>query len=260
VNDLKTINLNADLGESFGPWSMGNDSAMLDIVGSANIACGFHAGDPMVMRATLRSAKMRGVSVGAHPGYADLQGFGRRPQALSAAEVEALLIYQVGALQGMAASEGMLVTHVKPHGALNNQACADRPLAEAIARAVKALDPTLILLAPACSQLALAGRAAGLPVVDEIFADRRYRDDGQLVPRSQPGAVIHDPEQALAHVRAMLDAGALVSAGGHHIPVQAGSVCIHGDSPDAVALARHLRDGLVAAGYALASLTAMLAI
>ncbi|WP_313950375.1 5-oxoprolinase subunit PxpA [Accumulibacter sp.] len=254
---MKTINLNADLGESFGPWSMGDDAAMLDIVGSANIACGFHAGDPMVMGATLRAAKARGVSVGAHPGYADLQGFGRRPQSLSAAEVEALVIYQVGALQGLAASEGMTVSHVKPHGALNNQACAERPLADAIARAVKALDPTLILLAPARSQLALAGREAGLRVVDEIFADRRYQDDGQLVPRSQPGAVIHDPEQALAHIRAMLDAGALVSAGGHQIPVQAGSICIHGDSPSAVALARHLRDGLINAGYALAPLTAM---
>jgi UPF0271 protein len=254
---MKAINLNADLGESFGPWSMGDDTAMLDIVGSANIACGFHAGDPMVMRATLRAAKERGVSVGAHPGYADLQGFGRRPQALTGPEVEALVIYQVGALRALAAAEKMAVTYVKPHGALNNQACADRKLADAIVRAVKALDPTLILLAPACSQLAAAGRAAGLPVVDEIFADRRYQDDGQLVPRSQPGAVIHDPQQALEHVRAMLDAGALVSTSGHPLPVEAGSVCIHGDSPDAVSLARHLRDGLLACGYALVQLEAM---
>jgi UPF0271 protein len=254
---MKTINLNADLGESFGPWSMGDDTAMLDIVGSANIACGFHAGDPVVMRATLRAAKERSVTVGAHPGYADLQGFGRRSQTLSAAEVEALVIYQVGALQGMAAAEGMRVTHVKPHGALNNQACADRPLADAIARAVKALDPALILLAPACSQLALAGRAAGLPVVDEVFADRRYQDDGQLVSRSQPGAVIHDPEPALAHVRTMLDAGAIISTSGHQLPIEPGSVCIHGDSPGAVALARFLREGLLAAGYALVPLTEM---
>lgn len=254
---MKAINLNADLGESFGPWSMGNDEAMLDIVGSANIACGFHAGDPMVMRATLRAAKERGVSVGAHPGYADLQGFGRRPQALTGPEIEALVIYQVGALRAMAAAEKMTVTYVKPHGALNNQACADRKVADAIVRAVKALDPALILLAPACSQLAAAGRTAGLPVIDEIFADRRYQDDGQLVPRSQPGAVIHDPQQALEHVRAMLDAGALLSANGHPLPVEAGSICIHGDSPDAVSLARHLRDGLLACGYALVPLEAM---
>lgn len=257
---MPRINLNADLGEGYGPWTMGDDATMLAIVNSANVACGGHAGDPDVMRRTLRLAREHGVSIGAHPSYPDLRNFGRRAMSLAPAELENQLAAQIGALMGIAAMEGIRVSHVKPHGALNNQACADRPLAEAIARAVKALDPTLILLAPACSQLALAGRAAGLPVVDEIFADRRYQDDGQLVPRSQPGAVIHDPEQALAHVRAMLDAGALVSASGHHIPVQAGSVCIHGDSPDAVALARHLRDGLVASGYALAPLTAMLAI
>ncbi|MDQ5915503.1 MAG: 5-oxoprolinase (ATP-hydrolyzing) subunit, partial [Pseudomonadota bacterium] len=184
---MKQLNLNADLGESFGAWEMGSDAELLQIVGSANIACGFHAGDPLVMRRTVRQALDAGVSLGAHPSFPDLQGFGRRAMQIPAAELEAMLIYQIGALAGIARAEGGVLTHVKPHGALNNMACEDAALAATVARAVKAFDSSLILLAPALSQLQRVSAAAGLAVGIEIFADRAYTDEGNLVPRSQPG-------------------------------------------------------------------------
>jgi UPF0271 protein len=243
------INLNADLGEGYGPWKMGDDAAMLDIVASANVACGGHAGDADTMRRTLRLASERGVSVGAHPSYPDLQGFGRRAMALSAAELESQVACQVGALAGIAALENIRVTHVKPHGALNNLACVERSVADTICRAVAAIDRTLILLAPAASELVVAGRAAGLPVVEEIFADRAYLPDGQLVPRSRPDAMIHGAEACLAHVLAMLDAGALIAIDGTRIATPIGSICVHGDNPGAVAVARHLREQLTARGH-----------
>ena len=243
------INLNADLGEGYGPWKMGDDAAMLDIVASANIACGGHAGDPDTMRRTLRLARERGVSVGAHPSYPDLQGFGRRAMALSAAELESQVAGQVGALAGIAALEDIRLTHVKPHGALNNLACVDRSVADTICRAVAAIDRALILLAPAASELVVAGRATGLPVVEEIFADRAYLPDGQLVPRSRPDAMIHGAEACLAHVLAMLDAGALIAVDGTRIATPIGSICVHGDNPGAVAVARHLREQLAARGH-----------
>jgi len=252
----KNIDLNADLGESFGAWSMGADAELLGIVSSANVACGFHAGDPLVMRRTLRLAKERGVGVGAHVAYPDLQGFGRRRMEMAPEELEAAIIYQIGALAGMAQAEGMQVGHVKPHGALNNAACADLDLARTICRAVAAYDRKLILLAPALSQLAAAGRESGLRVVEEIFADRAYLDDGQLVPRSRADAMIHGAEAALAHVHRMLEEGAIVSLSGKRLPVRAGSVCVHGDNAEAVATARRLREGLEAAGYAIAPLVA----
>ena len=243
------INLNADLGEGYGPWKMGDDAAMLDIVASANIACGGHAGDPDTMRRTLRLARERGVSVGAHPSYPDLQGFGRRAMALSPAELESQVAGQVGALAGIAALEDIRLTHVKPHGALNNLACVDRSVADTICRAVAAIDRALILLAPAASELVVAGRATGLPVVEEIFADRAYLPDGQLVPRSRPDAMIHGAEACLAHVLAMLDAGALIAVDGTRIATPIGSICVHGDNPGAVAVARHLREQLAARGH-----------
>lgn len=251
------INLNADLGESFGPWVMGEDDALLDVVASANLACGFHAGDPAVMRRTVAACVARGVSIGAHPSYADLQGFGRRAMQLPAAELENLVAYQVGALAGIAALEGGRVTHVKPHGALNNQACADAGIAAAIARAVKAVDPGLILLAPAASALLTAGRAAGLAVVEEIFADRAYRDDGQLAPRGTPGAMVHGAAACAAHVQAMLAENALIALSGKRIPTAIGSICVHGDGAEAVAVARHLRQALEGAGWKIAPLTAL---
>ncbi|MCK9984364.1 MAG: 5-oxoprolinase (ATP-hydrolyzing) subunit A [Azoarcus sp.] len=248
------INLNADLGESFGAWRMGDDAAMLEVVKSANVACGFHAGDPLVMRQTVATAKRCGVSLGAHPGFPDLQGFGRRRMDVPATELEAMLIYQIGALAALARAEGTTVTHVKPHGALNNMACADAKLAATVARAIHRLDPDLILLAPALSQLAVAGREAGLRVVEEIFADRAYLDDGNLVPRSQPGAMIHGAEACLRHVLDMLGAGALISINGQRLPVKAQSICVHGDDADAVATARALREGLQRAGYELVAI------
>ncbi len=248
------INLNADLGESYGAWQMGNDAEMLRAVGSANLACGFHGGDPLVMRQTLRLARAHWVSVGAHPSYPDLQGFGRRRMAMAPDELEAAILYQIAALDGMAKVEGLRVSHVKPHGALNNAACADRALADIVARAVAAYDPTMILLAPALSELCVAGQAIGLPVVEEIFADRAYLDDGQLVPRSRPDAMIHGKDACYAHVRRMLDEQAIVSINGKRLPCKIGSICVHGDGPEAVATAHYLKERLSDDGLVLSSL------
>jgi 5-oxoprolinase (ATP-hydrolysing) subunit A len=254
VQPIDALNLNADLGESFGAWSMGDDTAMLDVVASANIACGFHAGDPLVMRQTVCAALARGVSLGAHPAFPDLQGFGRRRMELSPQELAAMLIYQIGALQGLAAAEGGRVTHVKPHGALSNMACADAGLAEGVARAVRAVDRELILLAPAHSVLALAGERAGLRVALEVFADRAYQDDGQLVPRALPGAVLHGAAACWQQVQRMVEAQALVSVHGRRLPTAIDSVCVHGDGAEAVATARAVREGLAAAGVAVVPL------
>ena len=243
------INLNADLGEGFGPWRMGDDRALLAIVRSANVACGFHAGDPMVMTDTVRHAREAGVSIGAHPAFPDLQGFGRRPMQLSPSELQAVIGYQVGALMGIAQAQGVAVTHVKPHGAMNNMACEDAAMARVVAEAVKAIDPGLILLAPALSELAAAGRAAGLRVADEVFADRSYTDEGNLTPRSQPGAVLHDSDTCVAHVLRMVERGGIVAASGKFLPCSFASVCVHGDNAHAVATAKAVRDALLAAGH-----------
>ncbi|WP_291011934.1 5-oxoprolinase subunit PxpA [Hydrogenophaga sp.] len=253
------INLNADLGESFGAWTMGEDVALLQVVGTANIACGFHAGDPLVMRTTVRTALAAGVSLGAHPAYPDLQGFGRRPMKMAPAELEAAIIYQIGALAAMAAAEGGRLTHVKPHGALNNQACEDAALADTVARAVRAIDRELILLAPARSEMITAGQRAGLAVAAEIFADRAYNDSANLVPRSQPGAVIHDPDEVVAHVMRMLDSGCIVAQSGKRLPTHFHSICVHGDTPGAVTNARRLRGAIETAGWTLTGLPAVLA-
>jgi UPF0271 protein len=253
------INLNADLGESFGAWSMGSDEQLLRVVCSANIACGFHAGDPLVMRKTVRTALAAGVGIGAHPAYPDLQGFGRRRMEMAPAELEAAVIYQVGALVGMAAAEGGRLSHVKPHGALNNQACEDAALADTVARAVRAADRDLILLAPALSELQAAGLRAGLQVAAEIFADRAYSDAATLLPRQQPGAVLHDADAVVAHVMRMLDAGGIVAHSGKVLPTAMHSICVHGDNPGAVDNARRLRATLEAAGWRLAGLPDVLA-
>ena len=251
---MSPINLNADLGESFGAWRMGDDAALLQVIGSANIACGFHAGDPVVMRETVRLAVANGVSLGAHPAFPDLQGFGRRVMQLSPKELEATILYQVGALQAMAAAEGGRVSHVKPHGALNNMACADEAMATTVARAVKALDRALILLAPAHSALERAGEAAGLRVAREVFADRSYQADGQLTPRSQPGAVLHGAQDCVQHVLLMLEAGGIVTTDGQRLPTRIDSICVHGDGPGAVEAARAIRAALEAAGHRLVTL------
>jgi UPF0271 protein len=243
------VNLNADLGESFGAWRMGRDDEMLPLVNSANVACGFHAGDPAVMRRTVALAKRHGVSIGAHPSYPDLQGFGRRRMDIAEGELEAMLIYQIGALQAIAVAEGTRVTHVKPHGALNNMACVDAKLARCVARAVRAVDAGLILLAPVLSQLVIAGQDAGLPVVQEIFADRAYADDGTLVPRSKPGAVLHGADACVRHVLRMVQTGALHSVNGVTLPAPVQSICVHGDDPEAVATARAVGEALRAVGW-----------
>ena len=254
---MSPINLNADLGESFGAWTMGSDAELLQVIHSANLACGFHAGDPVVMRETVRLAIANGVSLGAHPAFPDLQGFGRRVMQLSPRELEAAILYQVGALQAMASAEGGRVTHVKPHGALNNMACADEAMAATVARAVKALDPQLILLAPALSALERAGEAAGLRVAREVFADRTYQADGQLTPRSQPGSVLHDAADCVRHVQRMLEASGIVTAEGERLPTPIHSICVHGDGPGALAAARAIRTALEAAGHRLAGLPAL---
>ena len=253
---MKQLNLNADLGESFGAWEMGSDAELLQIVGSANIACGFHAGDPLVMRRTVRQALDAGVSLGAHPSFPDLQGFGRRAMQIPAAELEALLIYQIGALAGIARAEGGVLTHVKPHGALNNMACEDAALAATVVRAVQAFDPSLILLAPALSQLQRASAAAGLAVGIEIFADRAYTDEGNLVPRSQPGAVLHSAEDCMAHVLRFVEADGIVCASGKVLKTPFHSICVHGDGPQAVSAAAMIRESLQEKGCRLVPLPA----
>ena len=241
------INLNADLGESFGAWRMGDDDALLRLVQSANLACGFHAGDPLTMQKTVAAALASGVSIGAHPSYPDLQGFGRRSLRCSAEEIEALMLYQIGALDGFARARGGRVTHVKPHGALSNDACRDAALAEVVVKAAHAYHDKLILLAPALSPLAGAGAALGMRVASEIFADRAYEDDATLTPREKPGAVLHDVAQCLAHVGAMLAAGGIVTRSGKVLPTPIHSICVHGDGPAAIATASALRDKLATA-------------
>jgi UPF0271 protein len=252
------ININADMGESFGPWPMGDDASLIQVINSANVACGFHAGDPVHMVTTVQRALKNGVSIGAHPAFHDLQGFGRRPMKLSDTELSAVVTYQVGALQAIAAAQGGAVTHVKPHGAMSNMACADDAMANVIATAVRAISADLILLAPACSALARAGETAGLRVAIEVFADRAYQDDGQLVPRSQPHAMVHGAEASAAHVLGMLAAGGLVCLSGKVLPTPIHSICVHGDNPEAVASAMAVRDAVKAKGYTLKSIDALL--
>ncbi|GLI91535.1 LamB/YcsF family protein [Methylocystis echinoides] len=253
MTKARRIDLNADLGEGFGPWRMGDDAAMLGLVTSANVACGFHAGDPDIMAATFTRAREQGVALGAHVGFPDLAGFGRRPMAMTPREIERAVAYQIGAAQAVAALAGARVTYVKAHGALANLAERDAAVADALARATRAVDPALILLAIALSQQVLAGERAGLAVAHEIFADRAYVDDGRLQPRSEPGAVITDAGVAIARVREMLAEGALITVTGKRLKTPIDSVCVHGDTAHAVDMARALRAGLEAEGYALSA-------
>ena len=250
---MSSIDLNCDLGESFGPWVMGNDEAMIELATSVNVACGFHAGDADIMRKTVELAKARGVSIGAHPGYRDLHGFGRRPvPGLKSSEIENMVAYQIGALQAIATAAGHKVTHVKAHGALSNVACEDDMTARAIANAIKAVDPSLIFVVLADSRLVTAGEKANLPMVHEVFADRAYEDDGQLVSRRKPGAVFHDAGQITDRVVRMVEDGEVISVTGKRMKMRMDTVCIHGDTPGAVEIARVLRKGLSDAGIAVA--------
>lgn len=249
---MTRIDLNSDLGEGFGPWSMGDDEAMLGIVTSANVAAGGHASDPETMFRTLQLAAARGVVVGAHPGYADRAGFGRRVIPMAPAEIGRMVVAQTGALSALAQMAGTAVRYVKPHGALGNLAAADRAVADAIAAAVARLSPRLAILAISGTALEHSARAAGVEVFSEIFADRAYLPDGQLVPRTRDGAVLHDPDAIAARLLGFLDSGVMPSIDGAPVRLAAHSICVHGDTPGAVDIARELRARLDAAGVEIA--------
>ncbi len=245
------MDINSDLGESYGAWRMGDDAAMLSIVTSANVACGFHAGDPAGMLHTLRGAAERGVAVGAHVAYPDLVGFGRRNMDPSSSELVADVIYQIGALQGLARAAGTRVAYVKPHGALYNTIAHDERQGGDVITALLAIDPQLALLALAGSPLIERARARGLTAVAEAFADRAYNDDGTLVSRRLPGAVLHDADAVAERMLRWVQTGEVISISGRAVRLQADSICVHGDSPGAVEMARRVRQRLTAEGVTL---------
>jgi UPF0271 protein len=250
---MNAIDLNCDMGEGFGPWPMGDDEAMLDIVSSANIACGFHAGDPSIMFRTAETAKRKGVAIGAHPGFNDLHGFGRRMiRGDSPAEIERMVAYQIGAMQAVAALAGHRVTYVKAHGALNNMANEDDALALAIARAIKGVDAGLINVCMPGLLMEKASEQVGVRVAREFFADRTYEDNGTLTSRSKPGSVLHDADEAAERVLRALQDRAVTTVSGKRIPVEIDTICVHGDEPSAVMMARTIRTKLEANGIAIA--------
>ena len=244
----RRIDLNCDMGEGFGAYRIGDDLALLDHVTSANIACGFHAGDPSTMQRVVGAALAKGVRVGAHPGLPDLQGFGRRAMRVTPGEVYAMVVYQVGALSGFARALGGALNHVKAHGALYNMAAKDPALADAIVGAVRDIDPKLMLFALAGSEMIRSAERGGIPFASEVFADRTYQNDGSLSPRDLPGSVIEDIDAAMRQVRQMVEKGTVRSLQGVDVPVRADTLCIHGDQPGAVAFARKIRGDLTAIG------------
>jgi UPF0271 protein len=250
-----TIDLNADLGESFGAWRMGDDAGVMPWISSANVACGFHAGDPAIMRATVALCAEHGVAIGAHTSLPDLQGFGRREMKILPNDVYAQTLYQLGALHAFVRAAGTHLHHVKPHGALYNMAARDRALAYAIAAAVRDFNPTLILMGLAGSALVDAGRAAGLRVQHEGFCDRRYRADGSLTPRSEAGAVIEDVDAAVAQAVSIATAKEATSGDGNKVRIEADSLCVHGDRANAATFAERLHRALVDAGIRIAAAT-----
>jgi UPF0271 protein len=247
------IDLNADVGESYGAWQMGHDDELIPLVTSVNIACGAHAGDPLVMASTVAMAVASGASIGAHPGYPDRAGFGRRDLNLRPAELRASLLYQLGALAAFVRDAGAMLRHVKPHGALYNRAAQDAALAAVVADAVRRFDPTLVLVGLHGSQLLDAGRAAGLAVASEAFADRLYEPDGSLRSRRFQDAVLPDPESAAEQAVAIATLGRVTTRDGSSIEVRADTLCVHGDTPNAAAYARAIRDALAAAGATVAA-------
>ena len=250
---MKTIDLNSDLGEGYGAWRMGDDAAMLDIVSSANVACGFHAGDPIGLLRTLKAAAARGVAIGAHVSYPDRVGFGRRDMDIAPADLTADVIYQIGALQGLAAAAGTTVRYVKPHGALYNRIAVDAVQGAAVIGAIRAVDPALLLMGLAGAPILDQARAAGLAVVAEAYADRAYTPEGHLVPRREAGAVLHDASKIAARMVRLATEGVIEAIDGRAIRIDAQSICVHGDSPGAVAIARELRGRLEAQGLTVAS-------
>lgn len=243
-----TIDLNSDLGESFGAYTMGLDREVLKHVTSANIACGYHAGDPLVMNTTVKLAKEHDVAIGAHPGYPDLMGFGRRKMAVTPEEASAYMLYQVGALEAFAKAHGLTLQHMKLHGAFYNTACVDPKLANAIIDSIEAWNPDVYLMVLSGSYIAKEAKRRGLRVIEEVFADRGYTDEGTLVPRSEPGAFVKDPEEAVTRIIRMIKEGTVTSNTGKVIPITADSVCVHGDNPEAVAFAKAIREGLESEG------------
>ncbi len=248
------IDLNADMGEGFGPWRMGDDAALLDIVSSANIACGFHAGDPNVMHKTMAQAVAKGVGIGAHPGFADLRGFGRRKLPLPHTEIANDVAYQLGAAQAMAKRAGSAVRHLKLHGALSNMASVDHALARACYTAALEVDPDIVIMVLAATAMEEVVRDLGCNWAGEIFADRAYNDDATLVDRALPGAVLHDAAVAAPRILDMLKAGAIIAESGKQIPCQIDTICLHGDTEGALAMARGIRQHLTDAGITIAPL------
>jgi 5-oxoprolinase (ATP-hydrolysing) subunit A len=251
---MHSIDLNCDMGESYGAWIMGRDAELMDYVSSVNIACGFHAGDASTMRKTVELALHKGVAIGAHPSYLDLQGFGRRAMAMSPDEVYDIVLYQVSALRGICEASGGKLHHVKPHGALYNQAAKDPELAVAIAKAVYAIDPGLIFYGLSGSHLISEAKDIGLKTASEVFADRTYQPNGNLTPRSQPDALIYDSDLAATQVMQMVRDQTVTATGGETVPLVAETVCIHGDGENALAFARVVGDKLNENGITIASL------
>ena len=251
---VQTVDLNSDMGEGFGPWKMGDDAALLDVITSANIACGMHAGDPDVMARTMRMAVEKGVGIGAHPGFDDLRGFGRRRLPMSHAELANLVSYQLGAAQGMAKAAGGHVRHLKLHGALANMCSEDIEMARACYRAALAVDPDIVVMVLAATAQQQAMEELGGSWAGEIFADRAYNDDATLVDRALPGAVLHDAEVAAKRILAMLDEDAIIAESGKRIPARIDTICLHSDTPEAVEMARALHRLLSDAGVSLKKL------
>ena len=256
---MYAIDLNSDLGESFGAYKMGRDEDILPLVSSANVACGFHAGDPMTMDKTAALCSTSGAAIGAHPGFMDMVGFGRRNMTISPAEAKTLIQYQIGALDAFCKAKGMKMQHVKPHGALYNMAAKDAALAKAICEGIYEYDPTLILLGLANSEMIAQAKAVGLPWAAEVFADRAYEDDGTLVARTKPGAMIHDEDEAVARVVRMIKEGKVTSVNGKDIEMKPDSVCVHGDSEKALLFVQKIRKALQAEGIAIKPLEQIIA-
>ncbi len=249
---MTSVDLNSDMGEGFGPWKMGDDEAMLSIVSSANVACGWHAGDPIIMHRTAEIAKAKGVSIGAHPGFGDLWGFGRRViRGDSMSDLEKQIAYQVGAMQALAVMAGHKVTHVKTHGAMGNMTNDDDDMAMAVGRAIKAVDPSLVYVVMPGLSTERAAEKLGLPMAREVFADRTYDDSGNLTSRKVEGAVIHDAALAAERVLRMVEDQQVVTVTGKKLKVKIDTICVHGDNPAAVAMARTVRETLEAAGIAI---------
>ena len=251
---MSCVDLNCDLGESFGAYTMGMDAEVIPKVTSVNVACGYHAGDPLIMEKTVALAKQHGAAIGAHPGFPDLMGFGRRQMVVTPEEAGAYVKYQVGALMAFAKAHGLRLQHVKPHGALYNMAAKDEKLAEGICKAIYSIDPELIFMGLAGSVMLEAAERIGLKTASEVFADRAYNDDGSLVARSKPGAVIHDPEAAVARAVKMAKEGKVISINGKEIDIRADSICVHGDNPKAIETVIKLRNALIEQGVEVKSL------